>query len=422
MSTVEFSIEIIARFFQEHISYQRISSDREPSITRFQIYDSDTFLLQKDCLYLCLDESFPPCYHIEPGTAVISLDDKRTCADRACRRCDLLTVTGMTPTQLINGVSSVFDSYRERFGDLRACALSGGDAGELLSAAADIIGLPCALLDVNLDVIAAQGAPRGFQNPLWQTIDLDRKPTRCEILDRIDIRLAPAFDRPNRVLSATASISGWIMSQSPLYRRARQCAALWVFQDRPGREFSRAELQLIESVRKLVVKWAECTTSIRASRDSKLERWLLDVADGTLGSEEDILRGASAVGYESATSDEHQLMIIRPQAEIQSGRTFEFLSCLEETIPHSIGALADSAVLLLMPTDESGYLPRAKLDTVNEMCARRSCHAVISSSYIRLSDTPRIIAQLTDTLRMVEEEEGFGLYCYHDYLVRQSMG
>ena len=167
MDRLKLSAEVFAKELAPYIAFKNFSSMRGTFIDRFEVYDNQTFLMRKDCLYLCLGDEFPPCEHIQGGTTFICTNAKAACKNTECNRCNIVALKGLGPAAAINAVAAIFARYQE-YGLAIELAAGKGDEGlqTIMDIGEKMIGAPLCLLDINYNVIACSDHKELFRNPL----------------------------------------------------------------------------------------------------------------------------------------------------------------------------------------------------------------------------------------------------------------
>lgn len=425
MEGLKLSIDIIARDLGDQVVAAALNAPHGMTIARFEIYREDTFLLDDRCLYLCLDERLPPANRIRSGTGIICVDPACMAADGIGDRANLLAVDGMDAAQLVNAVAAIFDRYRPLGQLIELYAENGESLGDLLDAGQKLVGAPLCVIDTNADIVAASTAAEPFANPLWETIEQDRKQTRCDILDHHVENFGPSGEsRPAPTQNApvrTLMLSGFEMVERDLVRRGHRAASLWAFQTKPGKKFSLAQQQLFGWLADRLGCWANRSHLLKAGRGLPSERFLIDLVDGAFSTEHDIAEAAQRAGADVIDSPEHQLLMLRPaETALRTERHLAMLESVEATLPASAGVLVDQGIIVLIRAEENGYLTQREQQALDQLCAQMGYRGLLGTPYRHLSDTPRVARQLADSFATLHEDS-CKLYHYYDCLVVQSM-
>ena len=425
MDRLKLSAEVFAKELAPYIAFKNFSSMRGTFIDHFEVYDNQTFLLRKDCLYLCLGDEFPPCQHIQGGTTFVCTNAKAACKDTECDRCNIIALKRLSPAGTINSAAAIFSRYQE-YGLAIELAASQGDNGlqTIMDIGEKIIGAPLCLLDINYNVVACSDHKELFRNPLWETIVEGNKPARCEIIDACIRDISP--DSPasaNTAMKATA-VSGYNLLLRSLFRRGHAVASLWAISTEKGRFFPPASLHMLAWISRQLDEWVEGTQQLIVGRGSIMERFLLDIADGSLHDDAMLDIAARAVGFELKSDAEYQLCVFKPIDKISAiDADTQLMQTIEKRIPGSICAITDVGVLALFTLAANGIdLTVEEKDALQNLCTQLSYTAILSTAYFNLTDTPKVVQQVTDCLSFLAVGKGQGRLHHHcNHLVQQNM-
>lgn len=425
MDRLKLSAEVFAKELAPYIAFKNFSSMRGTFIDHFEVYDSQTFLMRKDCLCLCLGDEFPPCQHIQGGTTFICTSAKAACKNTECNRCNIIALKDLGPAAAINAVAAVFARYQE-YGLAIELAASKGDEG--LQAIMDIgekmIGAPLCLLDINYNVIACSDHKELFRNPLWETIVEENKPARCEIIDTCIRSIAPDNPAPTNSAMKAAAVSGYNLLLRSLLRRGHAVASLWAISTEKGFFFPPASLHMLAWIGRCLDEWAEGTQQLITGRGSIMERFLLDIADGSLHDDMTLGIAANYVGFEIKSDAEYQLCVFKPIDKVSAAEIdIQLMQTIEKRFPKAICAVTDMGVLVLFTLEANGIdLEPKEKEVLQSLCSQLSYTAVLSTSYFNLTDTPKIVQQIADCLSFLALGTGRGKLHHHcNHLVQQNM-
>lgn len=417
------SIDVFVKEFSSDIAFTKLSSERNAVIDRFAVYDDDTFLLSDSCLYLCLDERFPPCKRIQEGTGIICTSAPCACANRDCNRCNLIALNNLSGNAVVNKVAGIISRYQQLGHDIEMAALSDDGLQQIMDVGEEMIGAPLCLMDANQNVIARSAHKALFGNPLWETIVRENKPVRCEIVDACVPEKPP--DDPslrNAAIYAT-SVSNYSLLTRQLFRRSRSCASLWALATEPNRVFAPGEFKLFAWIGRCLDSWAENTQIIQPQRGIKTERFLLDLVDGTLSDTTAIEAAARKVGFTLSAKSEYQLCAMRPTSALSKIESnLDMMQEVESCAPRTICAMESHTILALFTLEGTCELPKRQTQFLQSLCERRGYNAVMSTAYFNLEDTPRVLRQIEGCFSFVEFDKDRGsLHFLCDHLVYQIM-
>lgn len=425
MDRLKLSAEVFARELEPYMAFKSFSSMRGTFIDRFEVYDNQTFLMRKDCLYLCLDDVFPPCKHIQAGTTFICVNAKAACKNTECNHCNIIALKGLSPAATINAVAAIFNRYQE-YGVAIELAAGSGDNGlqTIMDIGEKMVGAPLCLFDMNYNVVSCSNHKELFRNPLWETIAEDNKPARCEIIDTCIRSISPDSPTPANSSMRAMAVSGYSLLARSLFRHGHAVASLWAISTEKERYFPPASLHMLAWISRCLDGWVENTQQLIGGRGNITERFLLDIADGSLHDDVLIETAANAVGFELKSNAEYQLCVLKPTDKITAVESdIQLMQAIEKRFDHAICAIADVGVLALFTLGENGIdLTAEKKETLRSLCAQLSYTAVLSTSYFNLTATPKVVQQITDCLSFLAHGEGLGRLHHHcNHLVQQNM-
>lgn len=422
MERLRLSIEVFAKELEGNVAFTNFSPIRNAVIDRFEVYDDQTFLLSSDCLYLCLGDKNPPCKHIQEGTSLIFSNPSVACANRECRKCNVLALRGMSQGGIVNKVAAIISQYRE-YGRVIELAAKGDDS---LQQAMDIgekmVGGPLCLLDINKNVVAASNHKSLFGNPLWETVVRDNKPARCEIIDTCTQEGSADSSLPHNAAIRAANVSGYNLLVRNLFRRGRPVGSLWALSTEKSEFFPPASLHMLAWIARCLDSWAEHTQQLIAGRGKLTERFLLDLADGSLASDAAVDIAAARVGFSSSADNEYQLCVLKPISRLAAlDADLELVDTIEKGSPDVISAIADQGVIALFTLRNSCELSETATATLRSLCEGFGYKAVLSTAFFNLTDTPRVLRQILDCCDLIGENGKGSLNLYSDHIVEQIM-
>lgn len=417
MERLRLSIEVFAKELAADIAFTNFSPMRNAVIDRFEVYDDQTFLLSSDCLYLCLGNELPPCKHIQEGTSLICADASAACANRECRRCNIIALRGLSAGAIVNKVAAIISQYRE-YGRIVELSVQGDES---LQAAMDVgekmVGGPLCLLDVNRNVVAASSHQALFGNPLWETVVRDNKPARCEIIDACTQESGPEGALPHNASIRAASVSGYNLLVRNLFRRGRPVGSLWALATKKGEFFPPASLHMLAWIARCLDTWAEKTQQLVAGRGKLTERFLLDLADGTLADDASVDAAAARVGFANKADSEYQLCAFKPISKLTAlDADLDLLDSVEKCTPGAISAMTDQGVIALFTLRDCCELPEGPLASLRSLCEGLGYKAVLSTAFFSLTDTAKVLRQVLDCCDIVPSDGQKGqlhMYCNH---------
>lgn len=425
MDKLRLSIDVFSKELGEDVAFTKLSSERDAVIERFAVYDEHTFLLSSDCLYLCLGSEFPPCKRIQEGTGIVCSSSSFACSDPDCHRCDLIVLKDVGAATVVNKVSSILSRYQEYGRSIELAVHQEDGLQSIMDVGEEMIGAPLCLFDAHENVLAASNHQALFGNPLWETVVRGNKPTRCEILDACAQEVSPERPLLHNAAIRAVGVSGYSLLARSVFRRGRPCASLWAMATKPGRLFPPAEFKLFAWIARCLDEWVEGAKLVQGGRGMRAERFLLDLADGTLCDTTGIEAAANKVGFELSRADEYQLCVLKPRsplASLENGT--EDMREIEGCAPGTICAMEDYGLLALFTLREGSgcELEERATSFLHTLCETRGYNAVLSTAFFSLNDIPRVLKQLLDCYTLVQfDEERGGLHFYKSHIVQQVM-
>lgn len=428
MKWFRLGVEELLHEFGDAIVFTRISQYRNPLISKFEVVTKDTEMMYADCLYLYLGDTSPSCRHMQPGTTIIFCDKSLVNCDNSCNQCNIIALDGVEPKQLVNRVSTIFSSYFPTSRKLAEMILTGGDDKimEILEIASKFLGIPLAIIDEKLDVIATSNHKEMYPNPLWETIMKDDKIQRCKLLDNQNGEIYRLGSKGLDALSPNGYInvfSGFETASCDIFWRSVPAGRLWGFQIKPNQHFGAHQIHFMSWLANSLGYWVPTTKLITPSRGLKRERFMFDLSRGIFQDNEECAIGCGLkCGMQSVRGPEFQMVMIRPSQVLRPESMIRIMSDIEKAIPPLDGALKDIGIFGLFPVEKYGYMPEKFQHELEVICQTEGLCAILSSPFFRLTSTPSVIDQLCSCFNeLINKNDVHGLYFYHDFMVKQSM-
>lgn len=418
------SIDIVAQELGEFISFTKYSLNRGMAIERFEVYDKAAPALTKTCLYIVLDE-FPRCESVGMGTNLICTNNIALCPhihDCPNKKCNVIVLKDLTGIQAFNKLCVMFERFLNRGRYLELLSLSDSTLTKFLDTGREVLGYPLCIMDTNKNVIAVSNYGGAFSNPLWSSVKSKDRRSCYDILSHTDVNLNEVSLTKEQVQEA--SIAGYYVLEQNLYRNGRVIATLWAFHTDFAERFNIASKQMFGWIAERAGEWARRTKQLKPGRGLPKEDFLLDVASGAVKTPGAIASAQQELIDDLADIDRcssyHLVALKRPATERHFSQPLQILDEVEHAVPHSICAAINNALLVLIGVESGGQIPPSSVDTLANLCKTEGFHGVISAQYAKLSDTSKVLPQLTDCLAFADEDDlPCTIYRYHEFLVRQ---
>ena len=221
-----------------------------------------------------------------------------------------------------------------------------------------------------------------------------------------------------------AAVSGYNLLLRSLLRRGHAVASLWAISTEKEFFFPPASLHMLAWIGRCLDEWVEGTQQLITGRGSIMERFLLDIADGSLHDDVMLDIAAKAVGFELKGDAEYQLCVFKPIDKISALETdIQLMQTIEKRFCRAICAVTDVGVLALFTLSADGIdLAPEEKEVLQSLCSQLSYTAVLSTAYFSLTDTPKVVQQVTNCLSFLAVGDGQGKLHHHcNHLVQQNM-
>lgn len=370
--------DIIAHELEKYVIFQQIKEDSGMRLVSFRFWDGSASGMLEECLYLMTLDRWESVSAVPKAMTVLLIGTvSQEAADGLAEKPDLICVDGIDVWELVNLLSSIFQKYTQ-LDERLTRAIESKSLQETIDTAAELIGAPINMLDMNHNTIAycKTMAPEG--DSMWDAIVAGYGYKHYNIVVR-SIPLLADMDIDNvNLYDGISNISGRYFRVYLLRKDGRGIATLGIHKlsdyDYP---FPQYTIQLADYVYNRLLRSLSQFPEIKRQRGKLFEQFIIDLLDGKAISQQ----GGSDFGKYTDESKSFLLGVILFQKHVpQTDYYLTLMDHLETCVPSCKCVVYQSRLYMLFTLQDGVDISSKQKWALHGFLEEYNCKCVLSSA------------------------------------------
>ncbi len=380
--------EILAKELNKYVVYQAIERQNGMRLANFQVWDASVTQLTPEYAYLVAEEAWDAILSFPPGSTVLY-------CGRLSRQAlpvpeiSLLVVSGMTLLTLVNHLIRIFQKYTDLDEQLGRAIEEGQSLQQVIDVAAELIGTPVNMLDMNHNTIAFSTTLVPEGDILWDAMMEGYGYRHYSIVCRSIPSIAQMDTNGINLYQGQSNISGRYIRVYLLRIGTRGVATFGLHKltdyDQP---FEPETIQLGDYVYRCLLKNIDHFPQIQQRRGNLFEQFLVDLLDNKV-TEEGQLEDSQMADVVKVNDCYTLGMVLFSERVPQTDYFLMLMDYLEAHVPYCRCAVYQ-AKLYFVSTLHGGHLlsPEQK-QGLDGFLKKYACSCLLSSPFRGLLEVGR---------------------------------
>lgn len=413
------SMDIIACEFQEYIVAQQLRDDSAMNLSSCQFYDRDQDGWEDCYVYLCRADELPPADTLPEGISIICTDTPDGGISKY-RHINILILSGVGIRTLANLTLRLFRKYLEFDLELDRLTSSAGSLQKMVEFAAEIIGSPLCMLDINHNVIAITTNLPSTEDKLWDSMMDGYGYAFSDVVEESEPKLSYVAEVGS--VELINNVSGHYICVSALYRDKRPVAFLGLHKlGEYQQPFEKYTKQLYLYVIDKLTNRVNVFTDLKTGRGRIYEQFLLDIIEGKLTDSQEIRNLSARLDIEPSSN--FQICLIAfDENKAQTDYHYSMMDYIENLIPHSKCILYEQHIVVFFLLESDKYLRGSYQTKLAGILKSHKGMSMISPMFSDPSHLNKIIEQVKFALQNIQRRHDTAiLHHYHEFMTRHSI-
>jgi hypothetical protein len=415
------SMEVLSKELCDCIDFQNIQESSEMTIRYTELYDQERRGDDPACVYLCdPGDGLPP-----PAEGVnFIFSSGRGEFPEPFKKTNYIVTKGISYTRLVNRVFSIFEKYNQFEKEMDDLLMRNAPLGKILDLAAQTIGYPLSIQDINYNILAVCSCLDSPGDELWEALNGKVNRFWYEIAQFSRPNHSDVLSTPGGCLETTVNFTGRYIILHLIYNEGKPIACMGMHRTGEYMEpFEKVSVQLYKYAVAAVSKRLQHFPDLKMGRGLLHEHILSDLINGKVSGElqiEEMIRRLNIV----SRSKFQLVRILLIGDVVATYRQFAMMDHLEIMIPESKAVMIDGHIDMLYQFEKGVYMPEALCEKLVSTLKIYNSYCLVSPAFRHIEDLQKIALLLgaADASDNYQHTSGTVIHCHEfvkEYFFKQ---